>query len=594
APNATPLAFTLNGVVNSVAVAVASPDPKNTPNTQVFTALVPTSAPLAITALDSSGNIVMSPATLPFFNPIAIQASPASDGVTLALIGSSACGSSASGATAQINCVGDLNNVQAVYDGSTHPDANDRAIDTFKVYSTNAPNPTPSPASIVLASNVVTYPINTGKSSVSNGFLMLNPSSSQLLYGFNAGSDPEIGTFTIPTAAVGAPVTLNGVSRIAAMAIAPKGTLWVEDNGGESSDAIDCWSTVQDALNGDAPNTSGIIPRGPDGYEIYFNALTVDSANNVWFAGYDGNTGLVEYAGYFSAASGCPASAPTVTAQFELSGDTGDESPFAAPLASGMAFVSGTALFEVTTSSPSSVTGIAPALASATSGGVSTDGTGNVYAAFRNSNAADAEWAAAGTSMLSSLLSLVPTSAVDGASASPYGLAVFSPTSTTTDRLAYVDDRFEALGLGDNLHATPATLLEALPNADDVFAVAYGPNGAPYILYLEYTTGSTLNIARAVTTTTWWEPVTSSRGGACGTGALVSINERGDSGPFTVVASPSPGSASATVTQFPGSDHDYFISPSGSASATMQLTITDKNGRTQVVPNFTASEGESC
>ena len=85
-PGASPLAFTLNGVVNSVAVAVHSPDPGNTPNTQVFTVGVPTGAPIAITALDSSGNQVMSPATLPFFNPIVIQASPAADGLTLSLV----------------------------------------------------------------------------------------------------------------------------------------------------------------------------------------------------------------------------------------------------------------------------------------------------------------------------------------------------------------------------------------------------------------------------------------------------------------------------------------------------------------------------
>jgi hypothetical protein len=594
-PGASPLSFTLNGVANSAAVAVPIPDPHNTPNTQVFTALVPTAAPLAITAYDADGNVVMSPATQPFFAPIVINASPAADGVTLSLITSSQCGSSASGAQASIDCTGDLNDVLVSYDGSTHPDSTDHVIDTFSVAATAEPNasPVPSPAKIVLASNVVAYPINTGGNYVSGGFLV-SIGGGQLLYGFNNDGTPEVGTFTTASAAVSTPVTLNGASSIQAIAVAPNGTLWVEDYNG-TADVIDCWSSAASALGGGAPATSGIAPLSPNANAMYFQALTVDSANNVWIAGSDSVTSQ-DYAGYFAAAGGCPAVAPTPVAQFTLSGDSGDESNFAAPLANGMAYVSnGVQLFEITAAGPTSVNPIAPALDSATSpGGVATDGASNVYAAFHsNTNQnADAEWAASGSSTLSSLLTLLPTSYVLDYSASPYGLAVFSPTGTTADRLAYVDDTFEALGAADNLHTTPGTLLAALPYASQVYQVAYGPNGALYVLYQGYTTGYTLDIARGVNTTTWSQPLTTiGSNGGCTEGELVSVDERVDSGPFTLVASPAP---DVNITPFPGSDHDFFFTSNVGSPATMSLTITDVNGRTQTIPSFTLAQGNDC
>ena len=129
------LAFTLNGVVNSVKVTVASPDPGNTPNTQVFTAAVATSAPLSVTAYDASGNALLNDPTTPLAGSVIITASPSASGLTLALGSSSQCGSTAAtgGAQLSVNCIADLNGITASYDGSTHPDANDHLIDTYTV-----------------------------------------------------------------------------------------------------------------------------------------------------------------------------------------------------------------------------------------------------------------------------------------------------------------------------------------------------------------------------------------------------------------------------------------------------------------------------
>jgi len=593
APGATPLSFTLNGVVYEVAIAVASPDPQNTPNTQVFTALVATSAPLSITAYDSSGNVVMSPASQPFASPVVIEASPAADGVSLSLAGgSSPCSSSASGSTATIECAADLNGLVVNYDGSTHPDSEDHVIAAFTIAANDQPTPVPSPATIVLASNVVTFPINYGGEGYVDEGWLLPDTSGTLLYAFNSGGS-FIGTFTTASATASLPVELNGVEYAEAMAIAPNGTFWVDDEGS----GLDCWSSVASALGGAAPNATAIGFNSSAGNAMEFEALAVDSANNVWIAGYDSQDGPA-YAGYLSAASGCPTSVSTVTTQFALSGDNlYDSSPNVSALANGIAFnsISG-GLYEITTSSLSPVSAAAPALGSGSEGsGVATDPAGNSYAAFVNydNGTADLEWLSSGA--LTSIAALVPTNAsVDDLEAEPGGLSVFSPTGGIADRASYVDGDVNGVGFVDALHTSPATFLSAVPNAYLLFQTAYGPSGAAYALYESYNVASDsygLAIARTVNTTTWSVPVNSSEGGGCAGGGIASINERGDSGPFTVVASPA---ANTTIVALPGSDHDYLIEANDAASATVELSVTDKNGRTFVVPSFTTYQGEDC
>jgi hypothetical protein len=170
---------------------------------------------------------------------------------------------------------------------------------------------------------------------------------------------------------------------------------------------------------------------------------------------------------------------------------------------------------------------------------------------------------------------------------------VFSPTSSTADRASYPDTDFNAAGFVDSLHASPATLLSALPNAYSLYQTAYGSTGAAYILYATYNNATGvqgLAIARTVNTTTWSVPVNSVNGAECSSDAVMSINERGDSGPFSVAASPA---ANVTISSLPGSDHDYIIQPYDASSATVQLTVTDKNGRTWVVPAFAVAPGDS-
>ncbi|HUA09959.1 MAG TPA: hypothetical protein VMA98_11905 [Candidatus Acidoferrales bacterium] len=592
APSASPLSFTLNGIVYKVAIAVASPDPNNTPNTQVFQALVSTTAPLAVTAYDASNNVVMSAASAPFYSPIVINASPASAGVTLTLTGSSQCSSTASGATASLACAGDLGDLEVLYDGTTHPDSSDHAIANFAITAEAQPNPSPSPANIVLASNVVDYPINAGNMYVENGFLR-TLSTGALLYVYTNDENAWIGTFTPSSTAVSQPVELNGVYDPESIAVAPNGSLWLSDGYNLT---IDCWNSVGGAMSGAAPDDSFPWPDLASGNQMQVGAIAVDGQNDVWLTGYDSELGP-SYALENPAASGCISGFSTPQ-QISLSADSEfDTSPFLTPLASGVALQSYSAgMFVISTSG--SVTQVTPAagLSYSDIGGLGADPAGNVYAAYTNyeTDTADAEWIASGAATSTSLLTLVPTSSVSEANAYPYGLTVFSPTGSTADRLLYADDAFNAFGFVDNLHATPGTILDALTNAYSLYQPTYGSTGAAYMLYLAYDPISdvnSLNIARAVNTTTWSAPVISSEGGECTSGGLMSINERGDSGPFTVVASPA---ANVTVAPFPGSDHDYLIEPYDANSVTVQLTITDANGRQMVIPSFTSYEGEDC
>jgi hypothetical protein len=580
-PGATPLSFTLNGIVYSVTVAVASPDPSNTPNTQVFVSLAATSAPLAITAYDATGSAVMSAPTGPFYSPIVINASPASEGVTLALNTTSPCGSSASGAQASIECASDLNAVTVSYDGTPHPDPSDHLYDTFTIAATAQPSPASSPATIVLASNVVTYQVQSGNYAY-GGFLD-TLSSGELLYVFQTEEGPYIGTFVPSTHTVNAPASLSTVEDPSSVAVAPNGTLWIID----SASTINCWSTVGAATSGGTP-FSFSAPTDPSDTQISAYALTVDSQNDVWIEGYGSGSNEVAE---FSAASGCPATAPSSYTWIAFLGDSGDSSPFVAPLAGGgIAWSSNIGLYEATTGSSSSVSAIVPALAGANmGGGAMVDTAGNVYGLFANDgSSADIEKFASGVA--SELVQMVPTTPIDQEYPYPWGGAVFGPAGAA-DRMAYVDTGTEELGLVDGVDTTPDDYLAALVNVDTIFATTYNDNGAPYALYESYDSGSyTIDISRVAQTKTWWVPV-STIYNSCNP-PLLSIDERAvDSGPFTLSISPS---ANATAAPLSGSNtHDWLVVPQDGETSTFSLTITDKNGRQQIIPTMTAS-GDDC
>jgi hypothetical protein len=585
APGATPLAFTLDGVVYSVAVTVASPDPGNTPNTQVFTVGVPTSAPLGIAAYDTSGNLVMSDPTTPYYNPIVIEASPAGDGLTLSLVGSSPCGSSASGATAAIACAGDLSNVKVSYDGTPRPDANDHQIDNYSVFSTTEPNPSPSPANYVLASNIESYPLVTGGGQVFSGYLG-REASGQFWFASYIGSGWITGTFDPATATAGAQGSLPSTSSTSnSFVVAPNGNLWVNDNG-----PIDCFSSIA----GGTAVVSGLYPWTAGGDPIYPTAITVDSTGNLWYVGYD-NSGIAPpnmYAGYFSASASCTAPSPNPPiAQFTLNADQGDAGASIAPLpGGGIAYATGTlygdGIFIITTASGPTISAV-PAVASPQpiTGGVAVDPAGNAYSAFTISGNSDVEMLPNGASAMSVLLSVAPTPNAAFPSPRPTGLDAFGP-SGAADRLEYTDEDYQALTLVESVPASPMPILVSLPNSADVFQAAYSTKGGEYVLDMD--ASENLNIVRVIPTKTWSVP-NISLNSACGTTALLTILERGDSGPFTI----SFPSSSITATQLPGADHDFWLTVPNTG-ASFSAMVTDTHGRQETFQVTSAPSSITC
>ncbi len=612
-PNATPLSFTLNGVVYRVVVSVPSPDPGNTPNTQVFPAGTPSSSwPLGITAYDSSGNAIASDPTIAFADPIVVTVSPADGAIGLVL--NSQCSSptlqarkrmdyfTGGSTSVSIACAADLDNVQFGYTGLTTPDPNDHVVDTFTISTaTQMVSPAPSPANVVLSSNVLTWQLGPNDSGLYSGQLVRN-ASGQLVYLATDGDGGNyMGTFDPSTQTVVNSGTLNGnVNYPAGFALDASGTLWLADS---AYGVLDCWPSVADASSGAAP-VATIAPYTPGGDTVSVLAVAVDAVNNIWYVGYDtGGCGEecearhrnhvdiipsadpgYTYAGYIPATA-CTASVNTspVASAF-LSADYDDNYPLLAPLnsASGDGVVVGSGNSEggayvVTTSSGT----VNPVLSQLNGGnsygaGVAVDGAGTAYAAFETGSAADIESMPTSGDALTTLLDLPPTSG-SFPSPQPWSIDAFSPTSAAADRLDYADMDYSALGLVESVPASPMPLLVPIPSADAAMWATHSAKGGEYMLYLDVS--GNLDLARAIPTTTWSVPDTQAES-ACGYAeGLLGIVERGDRGPFTVTYSPAPESNAV----LPGTDHDYFTEFS-SVPSSASVQVEDAGGRTETYP----------
>jgi hypothetical protein len=584
APGATPLTFTLDGVVYSVVITVPSADPAGS-NTQLFPAGVAASPlPLGVTAYDSSNSPILTNVTDTFANPIAITVSPAGEGISLSLSGATC--SSGGGAAVAIGCAADLNHVDFAYDGTTTPDPNDHVVDTYTIASsTQQGNPTPSPATVKLASNILTWTVGSGSFDIDGGTYLQRSPSGPFVYLVQGGEGNYIGTFTpSPQLSVPQPSTLNGVSSIFGFAIAPTGgALWIVDNGN-----IDCFNSVASAMAGPTPAPAGLQAYNPAEDQLELVAITVDGANNVWYVGVDNNEDSEYYrdvfAGDFAAPSGCSSAPGTAMANTLLQGDSDDYEPQVAPYANGMAVVSdgetgSNGLYVVPTGSPASASVISAVLGGPAGTGAAVDGSGTTYATFEDEGG-DVESMASGGTMLSRLLTLPPTSQSGGDyQTEPFSLAAFSPTNTAADRLMYLDNDYVALGLVENVPASPMPILAGIPDAGEMESNAYSAKGAEYLLYQD--ANQTLDLARVIPTTTWSVPSTMPPAD-CNVSGLLTILERGDSEPFTVTFG-----TGASGNALAGDVHNYWFN-SGGAPFTVTVSAA---GRTE---NYTMSNPQSA
>jgi hypothetical protein len=553
APAPTPLAFTMNGIVNSVVVTVPSPDPNNTPNTQVFTVEVPTSQPLGITPYDVSGSPILSDT---FLVPIGLNVAPASDGVTLAIASTCSSGSGGSGAGVTVGCAADLSNVKVVYDGSVHPDSNDHIIDTFAIAAAQNPSPSPSPAIVVLQGNEQTYTPNEGGASYSATYLQaLSGNVVAYMLAGNGDTTASYGTINVSTGALSTPVTLNNTYPLGFFEMSGDGSIWVAD---ALNDDILCYTAGSSTPTTTVP-LSPIVPDDVsfDGTKIWWTASSVTPQNYAYSANLTGT---------------CTIGTPT---QYALPTLYQDPTLLISPFAAGGIAIDGVADGDFyTVTSSGTFTTLNPGFTggSGFGGGIAADGTGVTYAAFNNTTN--------GYVMSLASITATPAQLVTFGNVHFGGLAAFGPNGTAADRIAYANTTYDTLDIiegpnGASPIIVPATIgYVSFLNGHNV---AISTNGATLAGF--YSQALTPGIARPLFTTTWSVPVTQ-----LAFDDVLGIYERGDSGPFTVTPVGTPPSCFYAISPVTGTDHAFFVETNYiTGSCTVTLQITDKNGRSQSV-----------
>ncbi|HVA26910.1 MAG TPA: hypothetical protein VNF68_01955, partial [Candidatus Baltobacteraceae bacterium] len=318
------------------------------------------------------------------------------------------------------------------------------------------------------------------------------------------------------------------------------------------------------------------VPLTPD---YASTGLTFDGTD-LWWTQMAITPSYVNYAYYAPVTSTCGLGAIN---SYALPSDSyGDGGMLMTPLAGGGVAINGEGtggFWKVTSSGGATYVNPGFAAGYAFGGGVATDAAGTIYASFNNNctlpcNQANILTIPSGGSSFNQFLN-VP--------AMHFGsLVAFSPSGAAADRLAFADTTHNALGLVGNANtASPSALLVSFPDAN-LYAigskVVFTTQGAPLLGY-ENASTSALGIGVALPTTTWSVPVT-----AIPVNGLLTIDERGDSGPFTVTPVGTPPACFTSMTPLVGTDHAFTLTTIfGTGTCSLTVLITDKNGRSQTV-----------
>lgn len=561
-PTPSPLAFVLNGVVNSVVLTVPSPDPSNTPNTQVFVVASPTTVPLGITPYDASGAPILADA---FLAPIPIIVTPQGQGVGLTM--TSTCSTSTGGASpspvVDVGCASDLGNVMISYPGTIFADTNDHIVDTFSIAASQMASPAPSPANVVLASNVQTFAPSTGGAAYNAGYLQALPNN-VIAYLFMSTSltTAQYGTYNVSTGTLSAPVTLNGTAPSGFYTMSD-GSVWVSDR---NNDELLCFP----AGSGTAANTVSL-----SGFMTYASNVTFDGTQ-VWASGYIPSPAPSPDVIAYAPVTGTCATG-TLASTLLPGGTFPDSGLLMAPQSAGGILIDGLDDGGAwTVSAGGAATQLNPGFTpgSGFGGGVGIDGTGVGYFAFNNTTTSFIMNLASGGNMLSQLVN-TPSGNLYG------GLAAFGPNAGAADRIGIGDRSNAVLDVVEGPNsATPLNILTTLGNAEfnvDGQTVAISSKGAGFVVYFDLTSNA-VTIARTEFSSTWWIPVTT-----LPQRNILSIDERGDSAPFTLTPVGTPPACFGTITAVPGTDHDFYINTLSGPPCIVPLKVTDKNGRSQTV-----------
>lgn len=555
-----PVSFSLTGVVTSVALTIASPEPSISPQTRIMPAASPyPAAPLIVTPYDGSGNPIL---TDSFSTPISLSVTPSNAGVKLQIVNSQ-CSPAASATAAtsiSIACAKDLANVRYVYDGTVGYDASHEPLDAVTISA--SPNPTTASNSSIgvrLAGNVVEYPLPSSTVTSAFGASESVDGSNEVTYllrnyptsafgRFNASNPNAAAQATIPYEASGLAVT-NG------------GSIWIGQsyNGTSTLYALDCFNSVS------STPVETVNLRSSAGNQLTAAALTKDGAGNIWFVGSDSVT-YYPYVGFIPASSADCNAPTTVTAAVAM--NQTDSAVDIAPLPNGVIIDGYFDLYKATTGSGPAITPFAPAPAPSGNAinDLRTDGAGNALIATDYSGTQSLGYLPAGSTTISTLA--LP------ASASVAGVALF-PADAAASRFTYADSRYGFLGVGDVSAFTTAHIL-SMANTNQCIGSFFDANGDAWAICDSATGG--LSLHHAVRTSTWNLVAPNLYTGTLsGTAGII---ERGDSSPFTLSANSDP--ADVSIVSDPAWSpftHDIPFAVTGVGNGSAGLTVTDRHGR---------------
>jgi hypothetical protein len=381
----------------------------------------------------------------------------------------------------------------------------------------------------------------------------------------NSPGPAQYGTINVSSGTVSAPVTLNGTTPSGFYTMSD-GSIWVSDT---VSDSLLCFPAGSSTATATVPLSGSMT---------YTSGVTFDGAK-IWVSGSNPSPApSPDVVAYGPLAGSCSL---TLSGTAELTGDIyGDTGLLMAPQSGGGVLINGVhdgGAWTVTSGGVATYLSPGFTPGSAFGGGVGIDGTGVGYMLFNNESNGVIMTIPSGGSSLTQFLT-VPQSQYRG-------LAAFGPNGGAADRLGYADAQNDVLGVVEGPNsATPVTILTTLGYASFPIygqTVAISTKGAGFVVYLDQTSNA-VTLARTEFTSSWWIPVTT-----LPLNNILSIDERGDSGPFTLTPVGTPPSCLSTITAVPNTDHDFYINTVSGPTCAVMLKVTDKNGRSQTV-NVTA------
>jgi hypothetical protein len=559
------LNFVLEGVVNRVLLAVPDPESSTNPNSEPIPIGAPTTFPLAVNPEDASGASI---ATDTFSSPITIQVSSLAAGVSLAL-NKQCAGDTTSAAKVTLNCAADLNQVSVAYDG-TAASSGTAYVDTASIVASPQASPSPQPAIVALASNIVAtelLPPPTGFTTPYVDFsnISIDPSTGKLVFAVTYNStNPTMVEFdpANPSAATSAALGFT----VTGLTVDTTGNIWTNDG---SNSQLHCFAGIAASpVSVNISDSAGTITPPQ---------IIEDGSGNIWYTGQDES----EYpaAGFFPASC----SNATQVAQFQYGNYL--ENPYSLALAAPSGGNPGVV---ITAGGPPAVpnlytlyTNSAPSPPPTLSwpmndypAGIVNDPSYNLYAGTGTSTDGIINQIASGSNTLGVLETLQPDT-------DPYGIAQFSGTHSTPQSLLVEDDEYTGAILTSPATTTAEPLELVPPNGWTCGPVAYDKKGGAWEVCAQV--DGSLWAYRLAVTSTWSALPNAFVASFSAYNSVLTVAETSgnDSSPFTVTSNTNP-SVLATGTPWPATPafpHAIPIAVETPGSTT--LTIVDKHGRTQ-------------